>query len=244
MPQRPDLRQIAGDIRTALDGYDRDALAEILTYVFKEYVVESPPPLLVHQTERMEDLRALSFPELITALQTRLDLPELALFQVQGDQVMVRVGGALTPLSAREVRGAAAPAEVPPPGAPTPTPSRAPAPSRQSVDEATSRGRGDLVGAGRGVVEAPPPRPGGLRVSGRPAPTPGGGAPAGPRRDAPVAPDEVVSPAPGARSELAEPAPANPAAAPVPPARGETPAKPEPSDDDDASIRFSLLELD
>ena len=78
MPERPDLRQIAGNIREALADYDRDALAEILAYVFKEYVVQTPPPLLLNQTERIEDLEGLSFAELITTLQTRLDLPQVS----------------------------------------------------------------------------------------------------------------------------------------------------------------------
>ena len=66
MPERPDLRLISGSIREALADYDRDALVDILTYVFKEYVVEGPPPLLVNQAERFTELEGLSFPELMS----------------------------------------------------------------------------------------------------------------------------------------------------------------------------------
>ncbi len=233
MPERPDLRQIAVDIRAALDGLDRDSLADILTYVIKEYVVEGPPPLRMQETEQMSDLAGKSFAELITALQTRLDVPELSLFVVEGDQVKVRIDGVPTALSVAQpvhARAASAPD-------PAPSPARAAAPEepldRRSVGEAVARGRGDLVGQSRGVIEAPPPRPGGLRVSGRPAASPPASTPA---------PSPTAAPQPAATPAQAAPTPpqsAQPAGKP-----GEEPPKPEPGDDDDASIRFSLLELD
>ena len=83
MAERPDLRQISSNITEALAECDADTLRDILTFVFKEYVVEGPPPFLVHQTERIEDLEGLSFAEVVTALQTRLDLPELGLLVVE-----------------------------------------------------------------------------------------------------------------------------------------------------------------
>jgi hypothetical protein len=226
---RPDLRLIAGNIREALADYDRDALLEILTYVFKEYVVEGPPPLLVNQSERVSDLEGLSFAQLITALQTRLDLVELSLFSVDAEQVSVRVGGVKTPLTGEA--GAQAASEPAPPPQPAPRagvqiveteltrvpPRAAPRPSaevspRPAVDEAIERGRGAHAGLEqrRGVA----PRPTGLSVRG------------GPARGGMMAP---------------EPAPAAPAAAPAP--DPEPPAKDTP-DGDDASVRFSLLELD
>src|SRR3990170_783247 len=107
MPDRPDLRLIAGNIREALAGFDRDQLLDILTYVFKEYVVEGPPPLLVQQAERVADLEGLSFAQLLAALQTRLDLVELSLFQVDGEQVFVRLGGVKTALTGVDAAAAA-----------------------------------------------------------------------------------------------------------------------------------------
>ena len=43
MPERPDLRKIAADIKDALASYPREALVDILTYVFQAYVVEGAP---------------------------------------------------------------------------------------------------------------------------------------------------------------------------------------------------------
>ncbi|HUH02389.1 MAG TPA: hypothetical protein VML75_10355 [Kofleriaceae bacterium] len=227
---RPDLRLIAGNIREALADYDREALLEILTYVFKEYVVEGPPPLLVNQAERVADLEGLSFGQLITALQTRLDLVELSLFSVDGEQVSVRVGGVKTPLTGDA--GALAAAHEPPaaPSAqPEPAlrrgvnivetelsrmpPRAAPEEPRASVDEAVARGRGAHAGLDqrRGVA----PRPTGLSVRG------------GPARGGMMAP-EPAEPAPPAQPE--------PASAPASETSG--------GDGDDASVRFSLLELD
>ena len=36
---------------------DRETLLDILTFVVKEYVVEGPPPMLVHQAETLADLQ-------------------------------------------------------------------------------------------------------------------------------------------------------------------------------------------
>jgi hypothetical protein len=87
---------------------------------------------------------------------------------------------------------------------------------RAAADEALSRGRGDLLGGERGVITPPPPRPRSVSVSSRPTSPPGSAPPARSAAAAPVDP------------------PASPAPAPEP---GE-------SKQDDASIRFSLLELD
>ncbi len=233
MPERPDLRQIASSIRDALSGYEREALVDILTYVFKEYVVEGPPPVLINQAERIPDLEGLGFAQLITALQTRLDLPELSLFDVDGDTVTVRAGGVRVPLTGPNA-GVERPLVAPSPSNAAPAPvrptpgvqvvetelPRRPTPSgpRPSVDEAVARGRGDIAGVEqrRGVA----PRPTGLSLRGRPA---AGGA--------------MMPQAGGA--EPPAPAPAEP---PKENDKAEAPQS-EPSGDD-ASIRFSLLELD
>src|SRR5215468_3003710 len=98
MPERPDLRKIAGDIREALATYPREALVDILTYVFQAYVVEGAPVVHAPEPERLAELEGLSFAELIQALQLRFELPELSLFEVQSGRVSVRVGGELHPL--------------------------------------------------------------------------------------------------------------------------------------------------
>ena len=219
MPTRPDLRDITTGVKDALADCDRDTLLDILTFVMKEYVVDGPPPMLMHQTESFADLNRLTFAQLIIALQTRLDLPELGLFAVDGEQVSVRIGGVMQALG-RGPAAAAPAAELPRPAAgvrvvetPTrPAPSAAPTAPMAPSSTVTERA-------------APPPARG-LSLRGRP-----GGAVAAEGGGAPVPPPAAAP----------TPAPAAPAAA--------APAAPERRDDpagggDDASARFSLLELD
>jgi len=56
MPSRPDLREITSNVKDAFAEMDRDTLLEILTFVVKEYVVEGPPPMLVHQAPSLSRL--------------------------------------------------------------------------------------------------------------------------------------------------------------------------------------------
>lgn len=98
MPSRPDLRDIATNVKDAFADADRETLLDVLTFVIKEYVVEGPPPMLIHQAETLSDLKGASFAQLISALQTRFDFPELAMFVVDGEHVGVRIGGVVQPL--------------------------------------------------------------------------------------------------------------------------------------------------
>jgi len=212
MPSRPDLRELASNVKEAFADMDRETLLDILTFVLKEYVVEGPPPMLVHQAETLADLKNASFAQIIAALQTRFDHPELQMFAVDGDQVSVRVGGVMQPLIAG--RPGAPAAELPRPAAGVrvvettlqqrpPQPAAAPAPPPQPQGS------------------APPPSRG-LSVRGRPP----GDAPAAPP---PAAPAPAAQPPAGA-------APTQPPA--------EKPADKPEAGGDDASARFSLLELD
>lgn len=217
MADRPDLRQIASNITEALADYDADTLRDILTFVFKEYVVEGPPPFAVQESERIEDLDGLTFAEVITALQTRLDVPELALFQVDRGQVSVRVGGQSHVLAAQGGQAAATP-PAPPPPAQRPQPGVTveetvlpqPAPPPRQPDQSSA-------GAAPRAVR-------GLSISGRPA--------GGDMMGEPSRPTQAPEPAPKASGEGDN--------AKAPPAAPES----EPPDEDDASTRFSLLELD
>lgn len=202
MPARPDIREIASNVRDAFADLDKDALLEILAFVVKEYVVEGPPPMLVHQAETLADLKSASFAQLITAMQTRFDFPELAMFVVDGEQVSVRVGGVVQPLLAQRQ-----PMQAPPP--PVQMVDTRPQPGVRVV-ETTLQQR---PAAPPQPTSAPPPTRG-LSLRGRP--TGEGEAPP------------------------AQPTPPAPAASAVPEAK---PDKPEGSGDD-ASARFSLLELD
>src|SRR5437762_3277290 len=89
----PTVRELAGEIREALERFPREALVEILTYVFKEYVVEGPAPIGSAPAILRDELDGMSFADLIRSLQLWLDLPELALFEVQGERVLVKIGG-------------------------------------------------------------------------------------------------------------------------------------------------------
>lgn len=214
MPSRPDIRELARNVREAFADADRETLLDVLTFVVKEYVVEGPPPMLIHQAETLSDMQGKTFAQLITALQTRFDHPELAMFVVEGDNVGVRINGVTQPLLPGRAGPAVQMIDTRPNQAPPP-----PQPGVRVV-EANLAPRPPQPAPAAAAQPAPPPSRG---LSVRGAPSPAAPAPA----PAPAAP-----PAQGA-------APA-PAAAPPQPA---APEKPEGSGDD-ASARFSLLELD
>jgi len=225
MPSRPDIRDLASNVHDAFADCEREQLLDILTFVLKEYVVEGPPPMLVHQAETLADLKGATFAQLISAMQTRFDFPELAMFVVDGEQVSVRVGGVVQPLIAQRqaLTGAGAPPSDPPPTArPQPgvrvvetTLQQRPAPG--PIAQALASAATERSGSERPAASAPPPVRG-LSLRGRPAGD--AGAPAAPEAAAPAAP------------------PAAPAAA----APSAVPEKKESGDD--ATARFSLLELD
>ena len=124
MPVDPrDLRGLVSEIRGALDAYSKESLAEILTYVFKEYVVEGPLPLAGSASSTVEarsELEGMTFAQVVSWLQLHLDLPELALLDVQGERVSLKLGGQLVPLQAQATRPE--PAAAPPPVAAPPAP--------------------------------------------------------------------------------------------------------------------------
>ncbi len=240
MPKRPDLRNIAKGISESLDDLDKDTLQRVLTFVFKEYLVEGPPPLLVNQTERLEDLENLSFAELIGALQTRLDLEELSLFQVAGDQVSVRIDGLLQPLSlSPSLSGGGGATAMK--GAETYVASSAPVDT--ASQGASNKGSAKSVGP-RGVVPLPANAAPGVHVIETVLPP----------RNAPNTDNAARSqqtPPAGARMSLrANPRRTMPATAQTPPAAAPPSPKKDPeaktpeTPEDDAATRFSLLELD
>src|ERR1700751_2631956 len=95
-----DVKRMVGEIRQSLEAYPREQLVEILSYVFKEYVVGGAAPIA--GTTALSDSRTgvagLSFAELMTWLQLHLDVPELAQFEVQGTRVQLRSGGRAIPI--------------------------------------------------------------------------------------------------------------------------------------------------
>jgi hypothetical protein len=211
-----DLRSLVAEIRGALDTHSKETVAEILTYVFKEYVVEGPLPLAANAANIVEarsEIEGMTFAQLISWLQLHHDAPELALFDVQGERVQVRVGGRLTPLEAQAAR----PEPTPPPQPVAPSPPVAPAPS---------------VGA---PLPSPPmqsaqPR---MPVSNTP---PVQTSPSSPRPAAGSSSQAAPQAAQPAAGSPAQPGQAQPAAGQAQPAQKQ--------DEAGDSSRFSLLEVD
>jgi len=236
MPSRPDLRDLASNVKDAFSEMDRDALLEILTFVVKEYVVEGPPPMLVHQAETLSDLQNLSFAQLITSLQTRFDFPELSMFVVDGDQVGVRIGGVVQPLLApRQPPAGVQMIDTRPQAGvrvvETPIQQRPPGPTNPSTQPGSlpARPAGQVPAPSTAAAAAPPPPSRGLSIRGAPTGAAGG------------------APAPAQPAQPAAPAAAATPAAPAAPASSASPASNEEKKEgggDDASARFSLLELD
>jgi len=228
MPSRPDLRELASNVKEAFAEMDRETLLEILTFVVKEYVVEGPPPMLVHQAETLADLKNASFAQVISALQTRFDFPELQMFVVDGEQVSVRVGGVVQPLIAgRQPMQPAA--ESPRPAAGVRVVETSVAPQRPQPPAGFIDTRQSAQPQPQAAPASAPPPSRGLSIRGRPS---GEGEPVA---NAPQA-QGAQPPAQGPQAQ--PPAPGQPAA---PAAPGD---KPDTAGGDDASARFSLLELD
>jgi hypothetical protein len=218
-----DLRRQAGDIRAALERYDRDQLIDILTHVFRQYVMEGTMPVALSSSPgaASDELLGLPFAQVIERLQLRLDLPELQQFEVAGGRVSVRLDGRLQPIEA--------------PGAPAQLPG-----SRLQQVEVSLR-------QAPGVMPAPPAQTGGAPgvmpapQAAQAAPAPAAQGPAVPAGPAPTGVGPVSRAVAPARQPASE---GRPAAAAAPrPAQPAQPAKEE-RPADDAGGRFTLLEID
>ena len=227
MPTRPDLRELTTGVRDAFADADRETLLDVLSFVVKEYVVDGPPPMMIHQVETLGDLANLSFAQLIAALQTRFEHPELAMFTVDGDHVSVRVGGVMQPLiAARAVPGTQAPVAVDLPR---------PAAGVRVIEATLSQSRATPAPPSAASPSPIAPRPiSGMSLRSRP----GDGGPSAPVPAA--APPASTS---GAVAGPVTGAAAAPTATPAPAPADVKPDKPG-SSGDDSSARFSLLELD
>ena len=227
MSDRIDPRRQTREIREALGRYEPEQLLDILTHVFRQYVVDgsAPPPM-----QLQDELSGLSFAQVIERLQLRLDLPELRLFEIQAGRVMVRIDGRLYPLETAESRPEPlpvqrvvsmqpmAPAAPPAPAAAPPAPAQGPAPAAENRDAAP------------GVHSV------GHASAARPQPA------AQPARPSPTAAPAARPMAPAARpAATPSQAPAAQAAAPAAPAR---PEKAQTEKNDSPGGRFGLLEID
>lgn len=111
----PNPRRQAREILEALERYERQDLLRILAHVFTHYVLPDdelqPRPAARRSAGdhslalRAEDLRTLSFAQVIEQLQLRLELPELQLLEVREGRVFLQHQGQQIPVEpAREQR--------------------------------------------------------------------------------------------------------------------------------------------
>lgn len=161
MPVDPrDLRSLVAEIRGALESHSKEEVAEILTYVFKEYVVEGPLPLASSAAtvvEAKSDIEGLSFAQVVSWLQLHHDAPEWALFDVQGERVSLRMGGRLTPLEAQAARPEPLPPQPPPQPAPQPAPAPAPQATQTRVPAQPARPAQPAAAAPPAAAATAPP---------------------------------------------------------------------------------------
>jgi hypothetical protein len=164
------LRLYADELRHALDKHTREELVEMLGYLFKEYVLGAAPAQTgaAALLDAKSELDGMSFAQVITWLQQHLDLPELALFDVQGARVSIRAGGRPVPLEAN------APEPLAP--APVAAPAPAPAPAAPSVSARPMPAPAPAAPAPAAPAPAPAAAPAAPAASDKPA------APAGKKR--------------------------------------------------------------
>ena len=224
MPSRPDLREIASNVRDAFADMDRETLLDILTFVLKEYVVEGPPPMLdppgrdagrsQGRLVRAADQRAA---DAVRSSRARDVRRRWRAGQRAGRRRRPAAARPRQPLTPR--RGAPAPSAAPRPGSASSRP-RCSSGHRSRRRPSRQPQQGSAPPPTRGVSLRGRPRRGGSRRRRRRA----CGAAHRRRRT------RAGAAAPPARGQPAAPAPPAPTS---PRASG-----------DDASARFSLLELD
>ncbi len=105
MTERRDFGRMAAQMRSALDQYSREELADLLVHLTRAYVVEGNAPVSLDTSHGggLDDLRDLSFPQLILHLQMNLPHEELRRFQVSGGRVWVEHQGREVALAGGEV---------------------------------------------------------------------------------------------------------------------------------------------
>jgi len=231
MSDRHDLRRQTREIREALSRFEPEQLVDILTHIFRQYVMDGAAAPASSVTLQ-DELQGLSFAQLVERLQLRLDLPELRLLEVAGGRVSCRVEGRLVPLVVPDAR------------APEPLPAM----------------RGGNIQQIQLTVQplpaaapAPPPAAPGteMRESAVPGVAPvghsGSARPDGTARQAPRAAAATArSVAPAAAPAAGGARPAGAAAggsSPTAPAPAR-PEKPAPPEKPDSGGRFNLLEID
>lgn len=84
------------DLRAALDRYSKEELVELMEHLLRIYVLDEPLKLdgCVSKPESIKDLTGCSFAQLISLLQTSLEIDELEKFRVTPFTVYVKIGEA------------------------------------------------------------------------------------------------------------------------------------------------------
>ena len=233
MSDRHDLRRQTREIREALSRFEPEQLVDILTHIFRQYVMDGAAAPASSVTLQ-DELQGLSFPQLIERLQLRLDLPELRLLEVTGTRVMARVEGRLVPL------------EVPDARAPEPLPVM----RVNNIQQIQITAQPVTAAATAAATNAPSPSVGTQSqelpsaVPGvRPVGHSGSGRPDGTASQTAARPGAATarSATPGAAAR--PPGPGG-AASPAAPAAAARPEKLAPPEKPDNGGRFNLLEID
>jgi hypothetical protein len=178
MSEPKEVRRMLGEIRGALDAHSREQLVEILSYVFKEYVVEGAAPLASGAgaiLDARSELEGMTFAQLMTWLQAHLDLPELRMFDVAGERVSLRSGGRSIPIAVQDDAQVAQAVQM----AVTPTPAVATRP----------------LNVGAPAPAAPPAEAAPAAAPARNAAAPNAPAPSAAAPNAPAAPNAQPQPA-------------------------------------------------
>ena len=175
MTDPKNLRRVVGEIREGLERHSREELIEILTYVFKEYVVEGASPLGVGAGALLDartELSGMGFAELVTWLQHHLDLPELGLLEVAAGRVSVRAGGRAVPIEP--------PRAEPPPSAAAPSPASSSGPPASPAPSSPTQSSPAPMPITPTPQVATAPRPAAAPVPAANAPTPAAATPNAP----------------------------------------------------------------
>jgi len=107
-------QRVLQDIAKTLHAVDKNDLVELLSDLIKIYVIEGTTALEIEPSvvESMGARERVGFARLIADLKTKLDLPELDYFRVEGDRVLITIGDQTFPLDGPPSRRRAAPADT------------------------------------------------------------------------------------------------------------------------------------
>ncbi len=106
---RDDWEGIHQELSRATQAWSREELQLLLRDLIKEYVVERGLPTGSPAQASTPDLSQMDFSQLIAWLKRHLDLPELNLFSIEGQRVIIDLDGP------REIRLERRPELSPPP---------------------------------------------------------------------------------------------------------------------------------